>query len=213
MCSTIININCKHDGTLHLYLFIVATSYKSRKLACNYRWQDSVIESQTLRLKPYQTVTIRNKNVSHIAGTDDMLSSVTKVIHIKKEEVRGCINHKHIYNCCYKCRTAFSIDFWFYISQNCQYVMIQKSSHCLPLPMMSLTRLTPRMKRRVRLNHVMWILLQKYIHLSPCWPWLTLQLWDISITGWHDGHKYFLKEHGHDFGQILISLILLFTML
>lgn len=56
-----------------------------------------MIESQTLRLKPYQTVTIRNKNVSHIAATDDMLSSVTKVTHIKKEEVRGCINHKHIY--------------------------------------------------------------------------------------------------------------------
>lgn len=56
---------------------------------CNFRFRDSVIESQTLRLTPCKNVTSQKETVSHTVGTGGMLSSVTKPVHLRKEEVGG----------------------------------------------------------------------------------------------------------------------------
>lgn len=59
-----------------------------------------MIESQTLRLTPCKIVTSQKETVSHTVGTGGMLSSVTKPVHLRKEEVGGRMNHKHCYNKC-----------------------------------------------------------------------------------------------------------------
>lgn len=65
-----------------------------------------MIESQTLRLTPCKNVTSQKETVSHTVGTGGMLSSVTKPVHLRKEEVGGgCMNHKHKH-CYNKCMTA-----------------------------------------------------------------------------------------------------------
>lgn len=72
---------------------------------CNFRLRDSVIESQTLRLTPCRIVTSQKETVSHTAGTSGMLSSVTRPMHLRKEEVRECLSHKHKH-CYNKCLTV-----------------------------------------------------------------------------------------------------------
>lgn len=111
---------------------------------CNFRLRDSVIESQTLRLTPCRNVTSQKETVSHTVGTDGMLSIVTKLMHLRKEAVRGCMNHKHCYN---KCMTVL-VYLLFYISQNCHCAKTQKISQCPPLSLMLLTRLSPEIQRR-----------------------------------------------------------------
>lgn len=113
---------------------------------CNFRLRDSVIESQTLRLTPCRNVTSQKETVSHTVGTDGMLSIVTKLMHLRKEVVRGCMNHKHKH-CYNKCMTVL-VYLLFYISQNCHCAKTQKISQCPPLSLMLLTRLSPEIQRR-----------------------------------------------------------------
>lgn len=72
---------------------------------CNFRLRDSVIEFQTILLTPCRIVTSQKETVSHTAETCGMLSSVTRPMHLRKEEVRECINHKHKH-CYNKCMTV-----------------------------------------------------------------------------------------------------------
>lgn len=113
--------------------------------SCNFRLRDSVIESQTLRLTPCRNVTSQKETVSHTVGTDGMLSIVTKLMHLRKEAVRGCMNHKHKH--CYN-KYMTVLVYLFYISQNCHCAKTQKISQCPPLSLMLLTRLSPEIQRR-----------------------------------------------------------------
>lgn len=69
---------------INIYLYALLTTK-----TCNFRLRDSVIESQTLRLTPCRNVTSQKETVSHTVGTSGMLSSVTKPVHLRKEEVGG----------------------------------------------------------------------------------------------------------------------------
>lgn len=163
----------------------------------NFRLRDSVIESQTLRLTPCWIVTSQKENVSHTVGTGGMLSSVTKPMHLRKEEVRECMSHEHKH-CDYKCMTVL-VYLWFYISQNCHCAKTQKISQCPPLSLMLLTRLSPGMQRRFGLIHLMLFLRQKYIQVSPCWPWFHLRYYcEIYLSYWGScWHNHYFKNHDY----------------
>lgn len=92
---------CKHDDILYyIYQHALLTTK-----TCNFRLRESVIESQTVRLTPCRNVTSQKETVTHTVGTGGMLSSVTKLVHLRKEAVRECMKHKHKH-CYNKCMTV-----------------------------------------------------------------------------------------------------------